>query len=203
MQNTGNSGIHRQFYGPSKNPQRLSMVSGRGSTSAMEDTPERVSDTPVSRRKLRKWIFPTLWLLLVTWFVRRAFAYNRYAKAAAANLANMTFSSIMQYNSSAAQDNFELEPRDRLANVNTRIRAPVIIETRRSGNIVPLILHFSAVLGPTWPVITYTDAENFGSFSTSAALVRHQRSGRIVVRALSQGVYFPNWDSVPNFLTFR
>jgi hypothetical protein len=27
----------------------------------------------------------------------------------------------------------------------------VIIETRRSGGIVPLVLHFSAVLGPDWP----------------------------------------------------
>ncbi|EHK97674.1 hypothetical protein M7I_6559 [Glarea lozoyensis 74030] len=36
-------------------------------------------------------------------------------------------------------------------NVSTSNKAAVIIETRRSGGIVPLVLHFSAVLGPDWP----------------------------------------------------
>ncbi len=63
------------------------------------------------------------------------------------------------------------------------------------------MLHFSAVLGPDWPVIIYTSAENFGSFSTSRALLRHQAAGRIVIRALPEGLYFPNWDSVSSFLT--
>jgi hypothetical protein len=50
-------------------------------------------------------------------------------------------------------------------------------------------------------VVIYTSAENFGSFSTSAALLRHQRAGRVVIRALADGVYFPNWNSVSDFLT--
>jgi len=102
-----------------------------------------------------------------------------------------------------SSQNLGLEYKDQYitANVSSSKKAAVIIETRRSGGIVPLILHFSAVLGPDWPVIIYTSAENFGSFSTSHALARHQRSGRVVVRPLAEGVYFPSWDSVSDFLT--
>src|SRR5207244_4220455 len=42
---------------------------------------------------------------------------------------------------------------------------------------------------------------NFGSFSTSHALMRYVKAGRIVVRSLADGVYFPSWDSVSEFLT--
>lgn len=73
--------------------------------------------------------------------------------------------------------------------------------TRRSEDIVPLVLHFPTVLGPDWPVVIYTDAENFGTFSSSAAVSRFQKAGRIVLRPLADGDYFPNWDSVTKFLT--
>lgn len=86
-------------------------------------------------------------------------------------------------------------------NVSTSPKVAVIIETRSPGYIVPLILHFSAVLGPSWPVIVYTEAENFGRFSSSASFKRLQQSGRINVRPLPDGLYFPNWASVSNFLT--
>lgn len=87
------------------------------------------------------------------------------------------------------------------ANISTSIKAAVIIETRQSGNVIPLVLHFSAVLGPDWPIVIYTSAENFGSFSTSQALLRLRKAGRVVVRSLAKEVWFPNWDSVSWFLT--
>lgn len=89
------------------------------------------------------------------------------------------------------------------ADITTSKKVAAIVETRRSGNIVPLVLHFATVLGPDWPVVIYTDAENFGSFSSSAALTRFQKAGRIVLRPLANGVYFPSWDSVTTFLTNR
>jgi hypothetical protein len=98
---------------------------------------------------------------------------------------------------SAARNNTSFKTAD----ITTSNKVAVIIETRESAAIIPLILHFSAVLGPDWPVVIYTSAENFGSFSTSEALLRHQHGGRIVVRSLADGLYFPNWDSVSNFLT--
>jgi len=86
-------------------------------------------------------------------------------------------------------------------NVSTSPKVAVIIETRSPGYIVPLILHFSAVLGPSWPIIVYTEAENYGRFSTSAPFLRAQKTGRINVRSLPEGLYFPNWASVSDFLT--
>jgi hypothetical protein len=50
-------------------------------------------------------------------------------------------------------------------------------------------------------VIIYTTSENFGSFSTSHSLLRMQKAGRVVVRSLEPGTFFPSWDSVSYFLT--
>ena len=66
---------------------------------------------------------------------------------------------------------------------------------------MPLILHFAAVLGPSWPIIVFTEADNFGRFSTSSSFIRLQKTGRINVRSLPEGLYFPNWGSVSDFLT--
>lgn len=163
---------------------------------------EPITESSVFNRKSRKFIFPVLWLALVVWFVRTAFYNSRPADPD--NSANSTEAIPFL---SGGTDFFGIaspvteKPQSASANISTSGKVAVIIETRRSGNIVPLILHFSAVLGPTWPLVIYTAAENFGSFSTSASLLRHQRSGRIIVRSLAEGVYFSNWDSVSRFLT--
>jgi hypothetical protein len=80
-------------------------------------------------------------------------------------------------------------------------KAAVIIETRFRQNLIPLILHFSAVLGPTWPILIYTSAESVGLFSASAALSRYLHTSLIQIRILPQTVLFTNSDSVSAFLT--
>lgn len=80
-------------------------------------------------------------------------------------------------------------------------KVAVIIEDRHRPSLIPLILHFSSVLGPSWPIIIYTSSENFGAFSTSAALSRYLRSGLISIRLLPSTVLFTNSDSVSSFLT--
>ncbi|TVY39307.1 hypothetical protein LSUB1_G003618 [Lachnellula subtilissima] len=162
----------------------------------------------------RKWIYPALWLILVVCFFKAVLSpagSSRFnfssLSAALGNSTNYTiFSSPFDaYNSLKNHTRHKTDPNlseeHMTVNVSTSIKAAVVIETRRSAGIVPLVLHFSAVLGNEWPLIIYTSAENFGSFSTSAALLRHQRSGRIVVRPLADGVFFPNWNSVSDFLT--
>ncbi|KAE8450314.1 hypothetical protein EG329_006742 [Mollisiaceae sp. DMI_Dod_QoI] len=163
----------------------------------------------------KKWFYPTLWLLIVIVFLGTEYRkHSHMGTASTANstdtLGNITSSiadtikSIPDYydlltgtDKDAKKGNNTIQTAD----VSTSIKAAVIIETRRSAAIIPLVLHFSAVLGPDWPIIIYTSAENFGSFSTSEALLRQQTAGRVVVRALPDGLYFPNWDSVSNFLT--
>ena len=80
-------------------------------------------------------------------------------------------------------------------------KAAVIIETRFRTNLIPLILHFSSVLGPSWPILIYTSAESVGLFAASAALTRYLHSGQIQVRILPQTVLFTNSDSVNAFMT--
>ncbi|KAF4625291.1 hypothetical protein G7Y89_g12881 [Cudoniella acicularis] len=159
----------------------------------------------------RKWILPAIWLILVLWFLKTALNRsghgNIHFSLGGNNTTNSTRKTLYEYYSSLTHTSTKnktdplLSEAHMSVNVSTSNKAAVIIETRRSGGIVPLVLQFSAVLGPDWPVIIYTSAENFGSFSTSAALLRHQRSGRVVVRPLAEGVWFPNWDSVSDFLT--
>jgi len=80
-------------------------------------------------------------------------------------------------------------------------KVAVMIEDRPRKNLVALILHFSSVLGPSWPIVIYTSSENLGTFSSSAALGRHLRSGIISIRILPSTVLFTNSDSVSRFLT--
>ncbi|PQE07194.1 hypothetical protein CJF31_00004862 [Rutstroemia sp. NJR-2017a BVV2] len=155
------------------------------------------------KAKPRKLLIPALWLVLLTIFIRAAINHSTSRIAAVGGSWVNSSSDLPHMSIGDGLPTSKSEKQPPTANITTSDKVAVIIETRRSGNIVPLILHFSAVLGPTWPVIIYTPAENFGSFSTSAALLRHQRSGRIIVRPLAEGVYFWNWNSVSAFLTTR
>ncbi|EPE25720.1 hypothetical protein GLAREA_01632 [Glarea lozoyensis ATCC 20868] len=169
----------------------------------------RIAVASLASAQSRKWILPSLWLILVFWFLGRVFNHSKYADKLNVFSGNGTFGATKAQfydyykllRHSGNKTDSHLQADWMTVNVSTSNKAAVIIETRRSGGIVPLVLHFSAVLGPDWPIVIYTAAENFGSFSTSAALLRHQRAGRVVIRALADGVYFPNWNSVSDFLT--
>ncbi|KAL3425472.1 hypothetical protein PVAG01_02263 [Phlyctema vagabunda] len=84
---------------------------------------------------------------------------------------------------------------------NITTKAAVLVETRFRMNLIPLILHFSTVLGSDWPILIYTSAEAVGQFSTSAALSRHLRQGTIQIRILPSSVLFTNSNSVNEFMT--
>lgn len=94
-------------------------------------------------------------------------------------------------------------PESSLADNSTSTKAAVIIETRFRSNLIPLILHFSVVLGPDWPILIYTSAESVGQFSTSAALARHIHSGIVQIRILPSSILFTNSNSVNDFMTRR
>ncbi|KAH8684802.1 hypothetical protein BGZ60DRAFT_398350, partial [Tricladium varicosporioides] len=157
--------------------------------------------------QLRKWALPALWVVLVILFLKTTLSPQHTLSFSLSPSSNSTHKTITEYFTSLRHpDNssgidLKTNQGHMSVNVSTSNKAAVIIETRQSAGIVPLVLHFTAVLGPDWPVIIYTSSENFGSFSTSAALLRHQRSGRVVIRPLADGVWFPSWDSVSDFLT--
>lgn len=160
-----------------------------------------------------KWLYPSLWLILVIWFFKDSIightspreTVTPSSSTSGESNPNSTLSRLTGYYHQLLDSELPSVNEQAkglvTANISTSNKVAVIMETRKSAAVIPLILHFSAVLGPDWPVVIYTSAENFGSFSTSKALARHQKSGRIVIRPLAEGLYFPNWDSVTSFLT--
>lgn len=73
----------------------------------------------------------------------------------------------------------------------------VIIEQRPLANLVPLILHFSSVLGPAWPVVVYTSV----GFPISPPISRAVESGSLTIRQLPDDVELNSHSKVSEFLT--
>lgn len=120
-------------------------------------------------------------LIIVLWTMRRSFSiYNQYAQP------------LLAVNTRPA-------PVPSPFIINSKVAA--IIENRPLSNLVPLILHFYAVLGPTWPIVVYTTANNTALFSNSPAFQRHVDAGSIEVRVLPDEITFTHRNAVSAFLT--
>lgn len=76
----------------------------------------------------------------------------------------------------------------------------VIIETIIIPSLVPIMLHFASVLGPSWGMILFTLEEHWIE-PRSPAFQRHLVSGRIEVRFLPKGTELVSSQSVSRFLT--
>jgi hypothetical protein len=69
-------------------------------------------------------------------------------------------------------------------------KVAVITDTQYTSRLIPLILHYHAVLGPSWPIIFYTSQETVNehlqsSSQKSSAIWRHAvEEGRIQVRII-------------------
>lgn len=73
-----------------------------------------------------------------------------------------------------------------------------IIETRPLENLAPLMLHFSSVLGPNWPIHIFTETT---THLQSAAIQRAITLKNLVVHILPSNITFDNRDAVSEFLT--
>jgi hypothetical protein len=153
------------------------------------------------RQKSRNILLGAFALLIIIWTVKLSFpqhslitAYSNYSPASNPSPSpEATGAAKSQANSIVlAGEDF---------NIRNTTKAAVIIETRFRTNLIPLILHFSSVLGPTWPILIYTSAESVTLFGASSALARYLHSGLIQIRILPQTVYFTNSDSVNAFFT--
>lgn len=81
------------------------------------------------------------------------------------------------------------------------LKAAVIIEGRNSANLIPLILHFSSVLGPEWPIKVLHTTQNGKQFSFSPAFRRQVSSGHIMLRQLPSYVSWTSRAAVSEFFT--
>lgn len=72
-----------------------------------------------------------------------------------------------------------------------------IIENGPIDKLLPLLHHFSAVLGPEWPIVLFT---NQTTVPYSASLHREMRSGQITIRSLPAYVPLEKQQDVSEFL---
>jgi hypothetical protein len=76
-----------------------------------------------------------------------------------------------------------------------------MIEGRPLTNLAPLLLQFSNVLGPAWPIILYVTGSAAENLPTSAPFHRALKDSQIQIRRLPSNVTFAVRDQVSAFLT--
>ncbi|KAI4240491.1 MAG: hypothetical protein L6R40_005083 [Gallowayella cf. fulva] len=74
-----------------------------------------------------------------------------------------------------------------------------IIENRPLANLVPLVLAFSAVLGPGWPIKIFHGPQNKQLFDTSPSMQRMMESGQVTLELLPDGLNFTSHEPVSAF----
>lgn len=79
-------------------------------------------------------------------------------------------------------------------------KVAAIIENRPSDNLIPLILHFSSVLGPTWPIVLFTTL-SLSNLSDSAPFKAGLIDGQFKIKSLPSDVQFTSHKAVSSFLT--
>lgn len=80
-------------------------------------------------------------------------------------------------------------------------KAAAIVENRPLDNLIPIILHFSSILGPEWPIHIFTSSQNTGIFSESVPFQRGVSAGLFHVRTLPADEALNTHASVSGFFT--
>jgi hypothetical protein len=93
-------------------------------------------------------------------------------------------------------------------NLNTNInphfspsKVAALIETRTTPNLAPLLLHFTSLLGPTWPLKIFTTPSLIANLSLSAPISRLLASNTLTFIPLPPGATFSTHAAVSAFLT--
>jgi hypothetical protein len=154
-------------------------------------------------------LLSAFFILLFIWTIKLYFPQSTILSVYSQHAESISTNAPPPQPSAGSDGQLTSKPGDKLIlendsfNGTVTTKAAVIVETRFRTNLIPLILHFSSVLGPTWPILIYTSAESIGQFSSSAALGRYLKSGSIQIRMLPQTVLFTNSDSVNEFMTTK
>jgi hypothetical protein len=159
------------------------------------------------RRKSRNYLLTAFFLLIIIWTWKLSYPQSSLITAYSDHASSNSPPPVTEATPTAKSPNggkLKSKPSNNVNDIfNGTItnKVAVIIETRFRTNLIPLILHFGSVLGPSWPILVYTSAEAVGQFSASSALARYLKSGIVQVRILPQTVLFTNSDSVNQFMT--
>jgi hypothetical protein len=144
-------------------------------------------------------VFLALLLLILIYTVRMtAFSTNSSLRSSISGLT----SSLPSFHP-PAQPIPQYEPTKISQNTSTEQpqNVAVIIETRQSelDKLSPLLLHFSTILGPSWPIHLFLSPSN--TLPPGAPLARLISSGAIVIRHLRPETKMTNRGDVSGFLT--
>lgn len=170
----------------------------------------QVMSVDIQQRRARNIGFGALILLIIIWTVKlfnpNHDAINFYSNHTKSfNSSKLAFSLPNLFsgeNSNATtQANLVTDEFGVYFNGTIFNKVAVIIEDSYRPEVVPLVLHFGSVLGPTWPILIYTSIEEVARFSTSAALSRYLKQGLIQIRNLPQTVLFTDLKARNKFMT--
>jgi len=161
------------------------------------------------RRKSHNFLLTVFFLLIVLWIGKLSYPQASLIKAYSDHVSSTSSTIQVEISSTPtpktdAGKYLKPHPSDNIKstfNGTITDKVAAIIESRFRTNLIPLILHFGSVLGPTWPVLVYTTAEAVGQFSTSSALARYLKDGIVQIRILPQTVLFTDTNSVNHFMT--
>jgi hypothetical protein len=78
-------------------------------------------------------------------------------------------------------------------------KVAVILEDRNLTHLMPLMMHFSSVLGPSWPIVLFTSPN--ATLSTSAPFQRAVKDSRILIKYIPEGTKLKTSHAVSSFLT--
>lgn len=78
-------------------------------------------------------------------------------------------------------------------------KVAVILEDRNLTHLMPLMMHFSSILGPTWPIVLFISANT--TLSTSAPFQRAVADSRILLKYIPEGTELKTSHAVSSFLT--
>jgi hypothetical protein len=72
----------------------------------------------------------------------------------------------------------------------TSSKAAAIVESRLDPKLIPIFLHFSAILGPDWPIVMFTTNVTYTRLMTSPppSLSRLLRTGGLILKLFPAGV---------------
>ncbi|KAH8596968.1 hypothetical protein B0O99DRAFT_685444 [Bisporella sp. PMI_857] len=83
-------------------------------------------------------------------------------------------------------------------------KVAAIVETRPLRDLIPLITHFAAVLGPSWPVLFFTRASTVQALAAfghgSQPFKRMVQSGQVQIIELPSHVTLETYEGVSGFL---
>ncbi|UNI13995.1 hypothetical protein JDV02_000679 [Purpureocillium takamizusanense] len=113
------------------------------------------------------------------------------------------FCSLVAYSRpSTAPPQLSIRPQRRPPDLDVS-KLALLVEDRPQPMLAPVLLHFMAVLPPSWPVLFLGSAASLAALNASAAARAHARTGRLSLQPIPANMSTAGQEMVSRFLTSR